>query len=686
MDLSRRELLATATALPLIASAGAGPAAAIDPAVLSPRRYRAASKRISLPMRDGVALMATLVHPADAPADARFPVVLTYDPYRRSEGDGLGMFGFFAEHGYFGVLLDVRGTGGSAGRTTPNQYSVQEQEDALDAIAWLAAQPWCNGNVGMQGTSYGGFNAIQIAMLQPPALKAIIPCFATDDVFTDDIAYYDGALQGESLGRWPFSMIATMGLPGPPDYDPEGPEARYRVEHEPWVFEMLRHQANDAFWQRQSLRPDYSRIKVPVLSIAGWLDAYTDSTPRLLEKLDVPCRAIIGPWTHGMGLPGPAIDIDLERLRWWDQWLKGLDTGVLAEPKIALYVNHSYKPSLTLGDVPGHWRYETQWPPGRVRDMVLYPQPGERLLPRPSKPLERDLAYKPTVGMTNRYRCPHNSAELPVDQRPDDDFSLCFDTAPLDAELELLGFPAVELFVSATAPVATWVARLCDVAPDGTSTLVTKGILNGCHRKSHVTPEALVPGEIYRLAFDLKAISWVFPKGHRIRLAIGNADFPNLWPSPYPMTTSLHAGKGRWSRLMLPVCAKAPEKAPAFTPPPEPPGPRRQPVNQWTVTRDEMARSVTVFRETANPVDAAGSGGFERRWMTVKDDDPARTVLRAEGRAERRRGTDALAVDTAMTIASDEASFHITASRKLLVNGAVKYQAAWEDRIARRFT
>ena len=344
MTISRREVLVGSAAA--LATLSVGSPGSAKPRVDSQggqgsqRACQAVSEKLFIPARDGTKLGATLVRPDRPEPGARYPVLFTYDPYRASDGDCLIQLGYFAEHGYYAVHVDVRGTGMSAGLTTPNEYSEQEQQDALDAIAWLAARPWSNGNVGMFGTSYGGFNSIQIAMLNPPALKAIIPVFATDDVYTDDVVCYDGALECDSLGRWPFSMIALEGLPSPPDLKTGTADSKYRVEHEPWVFEMLRHQSDDEFWRRMSLRPRYDAIKIPTLLVAGWLDAYTDSFPRMLSSVKAPTKAIVGPWTHGIGLPGPAIDIKFQELRWWDHWLKGIDTGIMSEPPVALYVNH----------------------------------------------------------------------------------------------------------------------------------------------------------------------------------------------------------------------------------------------------------------------------------------------------------------------------------------------------------
>ena len=646
---------------------------------VSQPRFGARSSLVFIPMRDGVRLAARMVMPDGAGADERFPALLNYSPYRETESDQLGRFGYFAERGYVGVQVDVRGTGTSTGLTTPNEYSEQEREDALDVIEWLASREWSNGNVGMFGSSYGGFNSTQIAMLHPPALKAIVPMHATDDVFTDDIVYYDGALQFDSIGRWPFSMIASMGIPAWPDYDPDSEEARYRVEHEPWIFDMLRHQRNEAFWQRMSLRPDYDAIEVPTMMIGGWLDAYTDSIPRMLERMSAPTRAIIGQWTHAVGKPGPPFNVKPEMLRWWDHWLKDNDTGMMDEPSLAMYVNESYKPSLEIETIPGGWR-STEWPPKGIESIELYPQPLGALAHERRLDHESELEYKATVGMTNRYRCPHNAAELPIDQRADDAYSMTFDTDPLDTSLEILGFPQAVLHVSASAPQVNWIVRLCDVAPDGTSTLVSKGILNGAHRDSHVDPAPLTPDEVYELEFNLKVISWVFPPGHRVRVAIANADFPNLWPTPYPMSTKLFVDADRPSRVVLPVVpvgtASRPYEPPALEDRTDAGGP--SPQDRWEVTRDEMDQTVTVFRETIQ-----SWGDMERRWCTASDRDPARATIRAEGSSEVERDGRMILCNSWMMLESSADAFTISVRRELRVNGELQFEKEWADTIPR---
>ena len=669
---------------------------------VSQPHYGTHIEKLFIPMGDGVRLAATLYMPDGAEPDERFPALLEFLPYRKDDGTVLGdgrRYDYYARRGYVGARADVRGTGASEG-VADDEYSVQEGRDALEIISWLVKQPWCNGNVGMWGISYGGFNAIQIAMLRPAALKAIVSVDATDDVYTDDIVYWNGAMQLEAWGRWPFSMIAPNGLPGYPDYDVDSPAAQERFENEPWILQWLREQRDGPYWRRMSLRPRYDAIEIPTLMIGGWLDGYTDSIPRMLAKMKAPTRAIIGPWPHAwpdQASPGPRIDDQAEVLRWWDFWLKGQDTGIMDEPRLAVYIQHYYSPSLDVENVPGRWRYEEGWPLGRVHEEAWYPQANETLAEDLETDLVRHLRYRATVGTSNRYRVPHGPAELFTDQRLDDAYSLSFTSTPLDHEVEILGFPRAVLHVSSSAPVASWIVRLCDVAPDGASQLVSKGILNGTHRQSHTDPEPMNPGEVYELCMDMKFTSWVFPEGHRIRLSISNADFPNLWPSPTTMTTSLYVTENHPSRILLPVCPPQDEEptTPRFgsaEPPKSEEGePKRPaPINQWQITRDEMEQTVTVFRETRVPEHQVPSEGepvtlssFERRWCTASDVEPARARLVAEGQRAVEHGEEAIAVNSWLTIESDETAFHVTVKREVTKNEVVICSKTWQESIPR---
>lgn len=665
----------------------------------SPAVFGLRVERCFITMRDGVRLAATLYMPDGAAGDDRFPALFELLPYRKDDGTFLEdkiRYRYFAERGYIGARVDVRGTGASEG-VADDEYTVAEGQDALEIIEWLANQPWSNGRVGMWGLSYGGFNAIQVAMLRPPALKAIVAVGATDDVYTDDIVYWNGALEFESMGRWPPSMIAMNGLPGYPDYDVDSPAALERFEHEPWVFHWLRAQRDGPYWRRMSLRPRYQAINIPAMLIGGWLDGYPDSIPRMLQHMNVPVRGIIGPWPHAWPdevAPGPQIDSNYEILRWWDYWLKDLDSGVLDEPPLAVYVQRCYRPGVDVDSIPGGWRYEDGWPVRRVFEEAWFPQPVGGLAATPAGAFSCDFQGQPTSGTASRYRLPHNPAELNGDQRVDDAYSLAFTGPPLEEELEILGTPRAILYVASSAPVANWIARLCDVAPDGSSQMVTKAVLNGTHRDSHADPEPMVPGQVYELKLDLKVMSWVFSKGHRIRLAISNADFPNLWPGPDPVRVTLHVSEGYPSRLLLPVCPYEERPLPDFgrPPPPSPEDRRRpEPLNEWQVIRDEMARTTTVYRQTKVPAySIARPAGppaelfmEERRWCTADDDDPARASLVSEAEHGVRIGDETIAVRARLDIESDRLAFHVEARRELAKNGRPVRSKSWEESIPR---
>ena len=313
-------------------------------------------KNVPIPMSDGVSLSANLLIPE---GEGRFPAIFEYTPYRKDDVS-IGMAAphhYFAERGFVGALVDIRGTGKSQG-TIHDEYTPQEQKDACEVIEWLSQQPWCNGNVGMWGTSYGGFNSIQVAMHNPPALKAIVPHAATDDRYNDDVHYFGGCMMGLDLLIYPLSMIAMNALPPHPEStntDRTGIWQQRLEGNPPWIIEWLRHQTEDEYWHQGSLKVDYGKIKCPVYQIGGWADGYTNATARMIKNLNVPNKALIGPWSHvrpDRGYPGPSVNYLNEMARWWAYWLRGEDTGIMQEPRIALYVQEGAPPILSYAICP----------------------------------------------------------------------------------------------------------------------------------------------------------------------------------------------------------------------------------------------------------------------------------------------------------------------------------------------
>lgn len=484
-------------------------------------------------MSNGVRLSATLYLP-DTPNDGPFPAVVEYHPYRKDDNKiprDWRTQSYLARKGYVGVRLDVRGTGASEGIAW-NEYTAQEQQDCLQALAWVAAQPWCTGNLGMWGSSYGGITTIQAAMHAPPQLKAIITMHALVDRYTDDVHYHGGCLPVNESVAWAGRMVALNALPPLPEWVGERWYVlwRERLERTPqWPLEWLHHQTRDAYWRQGSLSENWEAIQCPVFAIGGWADSYHNFVLHMLQHLRVPRKGLIGPWLHDMphvAYPGPQIDHLQEMVRWWDYWLKEIDTGIMDEPMLTIWVQGSRPPDPYPQVIPGRWRCETEWPVARTDLQTWYlGQEGTFVAAPPAQAAPDRWAGPLTVGIMAPFWCTgYRPSGLPRDQRRDDAYSLTFTSPPLQEPLEILGFPTVKLYVAASEPVAQLAVKLCDVAPDGSSLLVTRGVLNLTHRHSHEYPAALIPGKIYPIALELSSISHIFAAGHHVRLSIAGTD------------------------------------------------------------------------------------------------------------------------------------------------------------------
>src|SRR5262245_23067068 len=263
----------------------------------SPPRYGIEIREAWIPMPDGVRLAADLYVPTGGHARERFPVLLEYLPYRKNEGRGRNypLYSYFVRRGYLVAGVDIRGTGNSEGRLIPYEYSDQENTDGDSVIAWLAAEPFSTGKVGMFGVSWGGFNSIHMAMRNPPALKAIIAVDATDDLYEDDVHFMDGMIHVDS---WEMSQDLWNTLPGAPDFRIDDALFANRFDTPPWMLTYKRQQRYGPFWKRTTLKERYDAIRIPTFVIGGLYDGYRDSVPRMLEHLKAPVKAIVGPWSH----------------------------------------------------------------------------------------------------------------------------------------------------------------------------------------------------------------------------------------------------------------------------------------------------------------------------------------------------------------------------------------------------
>jgi uncharacterized protein len=651
--------------------------------------YGVRLENVWIPMSDGIRLAATLYLPTRARAGERFPALLEYLPYRKDDDEAVRDFGthtYFARRGFVGARVDIRGFGTSEGVPPDREYSAREQHDAEQVIAWLARQSWSNGKVGMLGISWGGFNSIQLALRRPPALKAILAVAATDELFKEDVHYIDGVFH---VDEFELTMDLDQGRTGAPDFSLEEAVIGPRMDSEPWSLTYMKHQRDGTFW-RAPLRP-IDTLKVPAFLIGGLQDGYRDSIPRMLGQVKAPLKAWVGPWNHGFPNDsdyGPLYEWRDQAVRWFDYWLKGRDTGVLSDPKLIIYQQHWRPPGSQAQDLPGEWRAES-WPPAGATEATLYLQPERRLSPEPVGSGTDQLRNVPSTGVEAGFWW----GELLTDQRPVDAYSLTYDSEVLAGDFAILGLPRVNLQVSADAPLADWFVRLSDVAPDGRVTMVTGAGMNGAQRESMAEPKDWVPGAQYRLSMDLHLASWVFPKGHRIRVAVSNALWPMCWPTPYPLTTTVLLGGSAASQLILP---RVPVRGSA-APPLAAPDPVEAPAGikhlgggaawpgTWTVLRDQVNQRSTVTW-TGSVATAYPWGRFDHSERLIYDiDDAHPDIARVQGDSEYIQAVKdhVLTWRGRLDVSSDAHTFFYEYTRTLLKDGVVIRTKTWKEPIPR---
>jgi uncharacterized protein len=573
MTISRRDLMLGAAASASLAALG-------DPRALFGPGARAATGGWSLPakrpfkvienewipMRDGVRLAARVWMPEGAELHP-VPVVWEYLPYRlwddlrwRDDKTGENL----APYGVAFVRVDIRGSGNSEG-VMVDEYDRPELTDGVEVISWLAKQPWASGAVGMRGISWGGINTLQIASMRPPELKAIMPMACVVDRYTDDAHYMGGAYGEQNMG-WGTSFKGHMAAPPDPKVVGARWESlwRQRLEATPAILDIWsRHQRYDAYWKRGSIATDYAAIQCPVYVVDGWGDPYTNIIGELLANLKVPRKGLIGPWGHIFpNLATPlGLEWQYEEVRWWQHWLAGASTGIMDEPMVRVYVMYEADSEAFPAEVPGRWVAENAWPSPRIVSSNLYLDTGGRLSPKPGSHDHVKYVGDKIVGLTKPQWVYGRPTEF--EQSPDDRNSLVFDSAPLDHDLEILGYPIAKIRVSADVPVAQLAVRLTEVTPEGKSWLVTYNVLNLTRRKSMEEPTPLASGEFYDVEVPLYMIAHRFKRGNRIRAALSENLWPLVWPSPRVATLDIALGA---SHLVLPVRPRPREEAPFTIP------------------------------------------------------------------------------------------------------------------------
>jgi len=641
---------------------------------------------------DGTRLSCRIWLPQDAAADP-VPAIVEHLPYRKRDGtvarDAL-THPYFAGHGYACIRVDMRGNGDSAG-LMEDEYTATELDDACAVIAWARAQPWCTGKVGMIGISWGGFNGLQVAALRPEGLEAVVTICTSADRFADDI-HTKGGCQLTANLAWATQMLAYSARP--PDPAVVGDEWRamwlHRLEHQPFLLEpWLAHQRRDAYWEHGSVCEDWGAIRAAVLSVGGWHDGYRNTIAKLVENLHAPVKGIVGPWNHKyphIAAPAPAIGFLQEALRWWDRWLKGIDTGVARDPAMRLWLMDAVRPAPKLDARPGRWIAEAVWPaPGIAREVWHLRADGLGSAPAP---LARAVSSPADCGAVSGVFFPaHFGAEMPGDQRDDDARSACFDGPVLDAARDIVGPPRLTLRLASDRAQGQVIVRLCDVFPDGTSALITMGCLNLTHRAGAAAPRPMVPGAEEEVAVDLDQIAYRVPAGHRLRVAISTAYWPFVWPAPEPVTLTLAAG-----RLTLPVRPPAAGDEWRFEPPQGAPpwaAETLRPARHARRREVDFATGVSVIkasidggrvRDAAHGLET--SSRSEERW-TIHPDDPLSATGEIAWDKTMARGDWRVRMACDTRLEADATDWHWRARLRCWEGETLAFERVWEGRTPR---
>ena len=459
-----------------------------------------------------------------------------------------------------------------------------------------------------------------------------------------------------------------------------------RLEANPLLSERwLSHPHRDAYWKHGSICEDFSNIQAAVLAVGGWGDAYSNAVPRLVEGIGGAARGIIGPWAHKyphFAIPDPKIGFLQEALRWWDQWLKGEDTGVLDDPQMRTYIQDNVPPKTMYLERPGRWVADNEWPGNNAETKVYHLGQGV-LLEEAAGDTSLNICSPVTAGVDGGEYCViWLGPEFPGDQNRDDAGSLCFETAQFTDSIDIFGAPSVEVSLSADKPFAQIAVRLNAIAPDGAATRITYGVLNLCHRDSHETPEPLEPGKTYKICVQLDDIAYRLPPQHKLRLAISTCYWPLIWPSPERATLTL---KTHESRFHLPIRGGDEGEMTPFQAP-ETAAPLkldeiRAPENRREFTREGNVNTLKIhddFGEYRDTGHGLVHGEIGRETHAIADDDPlsARSKTHWTQTYSRDDGWS-IRTETFQEMWASETHFHINARIEAYQGDELVFEKNW---------
>ncbi len=537
-------------------------------------------KDVQIPLRDGTVLYGDIFRPdlKNESSDGRVPVIMNIGPYMKDKlwvpPDDLEEAAnpymnwetlnplWWCPRGYALLRVDTRGSGKSPGKSDPSSY--QESLDCYDCIEWVAKRSWCNGNVGTCGISYHAAFQWRVANLNPPSLKCILPWEGRADQYRDQ-AYHGGIFAMGFIARWANNNTALHLLGRPRSYNPDSFDNNM-------LWNYMRNDLDSGYWRKNSA--DWERIRVPVFSAGNWggfamhlrgnTEGYLSAKASIFRKL----RIHSGTHYH----PFHAEEARMDQLRWFDQWLKGLDTGILDEPPVKLEIRTGGSQK------PYAFRFEDDWPIPRTQWTKYFlkidragtedPKAVEGELTKTAPQKTATVSY-PQAARTRPGRMPRG---------------VSFETPPMAEDTEITGPIVLNIWVSSTGEDTDIFATLRNIGPDDKDLCemgqqgeplqcVTKGWLRASHRKldpekslpyrpyhAHDERRWLKPGEVVECQVEIWPTSMVFRKGHKLRLDISPADGVGTqhfthFHADYNQgaTTTIHSGGDRPSYLLLPV-------------------------------------------------------------------------------------------------------------------------------------
>lgn len=619
---------------------------------------------VHIPMRDGTHLAANLYRPDGAgPA----PAIIVYMPYLKDVPWGYDRLQVhFAARGYACLTVDVRGFGGADGVAAPPN-SLSEKQDGRDLNDWIAAQPWCNGTTGMWGISYSGSTSLSAASMRPPSLKAIVPMHGTADEYLGFLHPHGCRPAWWTENSWGPGQVARQLLP-PLHRDPQRRWARIwreRLDHlEPWPF----------FWHTippetyMPWRSDLSAITAATYGVCAWHDYYPRATLDYFNAITAPKKVLIGPWKHeypDLAINHP-IDFIGEMDRWWDHWLKGIDNGVMDTP-----------PGIVWQQGEDRWRYEDAWPPRRGEFQTLYAgTDGTLSAAQPAGEASDRYVVDPTVGLHLLPWDPQAPiVPMPYDRSDDDHRSQTYTGAPLAEALEIGGDPEAVIALSSDQPEFPLSVWLCDVAPNGHSTLICQGWVSA----AFAAGEPLRPDRVYTIRVPLYSTSYRVPAGHRLRLGIAGANFPLLWPSPQNPTLQIQRSPAHATHVRIPVAPipAGPLPGPTWGPSLLEPLPRTGSGRDDLIIRD-LTGSIAEFHQTSDKTYTLDDGSTLRiratNISTIAAARPGETTLKARVEAEVRRPVDAVTV----TVDALQTRDRYAIDGRVEVDGKRFFARSWE--------